>query len=214
MGANCCKDPLVGTPFTKEDLAEYEACTNLTKNEVLDLWAKFNYNADEPGADNAEDPLSKRLSKEDVKTKIEQLANNPFTPRLVDIFSERGDETLTFDEFVDLFSVFSSRAPKEEKIKVAFRMYDFDDNGFIDPVDLEMVIETMLKLADDDDKERLSEEERICIIQKVITEGDPSVTEEDQQKHGWQNVGQISCHEFERIMQRVPDFESKFYISF
>ena len=39
-----------------------------------------------------------------------------------------------------------------EKIKVAFRMYDFDDNGFIDPVDLEMVIETMLKLAADDDK--------------------------------------------------------------
>ena len=40
-------------------------------------------------------------------------------------------QTLTFDEFVDLFSVFSSRAPKDEKIKVAFRMYDFDDNGFI-----------------------------------------------------------------------------------
>ena len=76
-------------------------------------------------------------------------------------------QTLSFDEFVDLFSVFSARAPKDEKIKVAFRMYDFDDNGFIDPVDLEMVIETMLKLADDDDKERLSEEERICIIQKA-----------------------------------------------
>lgn len=49
---------------------------------------------------------------------------------------------------------------------------------------------------------------------QVITEGDPSITEEDQQKHGWQNVGQISFHEFERIMQRVPDFESKFYVSF
>jgi len=211
MGASCCKDPTDGTPFTKEDLLEYEACTNLTKTEVLQLWEMFL--GDEKDADIGGDALQKRLSKEQVKG-IPQLANNPFTPRLVDIFSERGDETLTFDEFVDLFSVFSSRAPKEEKIKVAFRMYDFDDNGFIDPVDLEMVIETMLKLADDDDKERLSEEERICIIQKVITEGDPSVTEEDQQKHGWQNVGQISCHEFERIMQRVPDFESKFYISF
>jgi len=219
MGANCCKDPLEGTPFTKDDLQEYEACTNLTKNEVLDIWKIFdNVNKDENAAAreldaNKEDARMKRLNKEEVRS-VEQLANNPFTPRLVDIFSERGDECLTFDEFLDLFSVFSSRAPKEEKIKVAFRMYDFDDNGFIDPVDLEMVIETMLKLADDDDRERLSEEERICIIQKVITEGDPSVTEEDQQKHGWQNVGQISCHEFERIMQRVPDFESKFYLSF
>merc|ERR1711988_1776514 len=132
MGASCCKDPLEGTPFTKEDLTEYEACTNLTKNEVLELWRKFT-GVDGEEADDTADPLSKRLTKEDVKTKIEQLANNPFTPRLVDIFSERGDETLTFDEFVDLFSVFSSRAPKEEKIKVAFRMYDFDDNGFIDP---------------------------------------------------------------------------------
>jgi len=219
MGANCCKDPLEGTPFSKDDLQEYEACTNLTKNEVLEIWKIFdNVNKDENAAAreldaNKEDARNKRLNKEEVGS-VEQLANNPFTPRLVDIFSERGDECLTFDEFLDLFSVFSSRAPKEEKIKVAFRMYDFDDNGFIDPVDLEMVIETMLKLADDDDRERLSEEERICIIQKVITEGDPSVTEEDQQKHGWQNVGQISCHEFERIMQRVPDFESKFYLSF
>merc|ERR1711977_600457 len=206
-------DKTEGTPFTKEDLAEYEACTNLTRDEVLQLWTKFIEVDSDGGSNEGADPLTKRLNKDSVKS-IPELANNPFTPRLVDIFSERGDETLTFDEFVDLFSVFSSRAPKEEKIKVAFRMYDFDDNGFIDPVDLEMVIETMLKLADDDDKERLSEEERICIIQKVITEGDPSVTEEDQQKHGWQNVGQISCHEFERIMQRVPDFESKFYLSF
>ena len=44
---------------------------------------------------------------------------------------------------------------------------DFDDNGFIDPVDLEMVMDTMLSLADEDDAERLSQEERICIIQKV-----------------------------------------------
>ena len=36
---------------------------------------------------------------------------------------ERGDEELTFDEFLDIFSVFSARATKEEKIKVAFRMY-------------------------------------------------------------------------------------------
>ncbi len=75
-------------------------------------------------------------------------------------------------------------------------------------------MDTMLKLADEEDSERLSQEERICIIQRVITEGDPSITEEDQQKHGWQNVGQISYHEFERIMHRVPDFESKFYVSF
>jgi len=181
---------------------------------VIEIWHIFDgVNKEEAEAEANYDARMKRLTKENVRS-IEQFANNPFAPRLVDIFSERGDETLTFDEFLDLFSVFSSRAPKEEKIKVAFRMYDFDDNGFIDPIDLEMVIETMLKLADEDDRERLSEEERICIIQKVITEGDPSVTEEDQQKHGWQNVGQISCHEFERIMQRVPDFESKFYISF
>merc|ERR1711871_193550 len=212
MGNALCPDPLEGTPFTNADMTEYEACTNLTKTEVLALWEKFCEASNTP-ASAGDDPLLKRLTKDEVR-RCEQLKSNPFTPRLVDIFSERGDETLNFDEFIDIFSVFSSRAPKEEKIKVAFRMYDFDDNGFIDPVDLEMVIETMLKLAADDDKERLSEEERICIIQKIITEGDPSVTEEDQQKHGWQNVGQISCHEFERIMQRVPDFESKFYISF
>lgn len=44
---------------------------------------------------------------------------------------------------------------------------DFDDNGFIDPVDLEMVMNTLLKLADDEDSERLSQEEKVSIIQKV-----------------------------------------------
>lgn len=223
MGAKCCKDPLEGTPFKPEDMEEYEACTSLTRSEVLQIWDIFlralyphkdwDNPEDEEEAEDEKDPLQERLDKEKFISVL-QFRNNPFASRIVDIFSERGDEKLTFDEFVDIFSVFSARATKEEKIKVAFRLYDFDDNGFIDPVDLEMVMNTLLKLADDEDSERLSQEEKICIIQKVITEGDPSITEEDQQKHGWQNVGQISFHEFERIMQRVPDFESKFYISF
>jgi len=224
MGARLCKDPLEGTPFKAEDMEEYEACTSLTRNEVLQIWNIFqralyphkdwdNPEEDEAGDEDDKDPLGERLDKEKFMA-VTQFRNNPFASRIVDIFSERGDEKLTFDEFVDIFSSFSARASKEEKIKVAFRIYDFDDNGFIDPVDLEMVMNTLLKLADDEDSERLSQEEKVSIIQKVITEGDPSITEEDQQKHGWQNVGQISFHEFERIMQRVPDFESKFYVSF
>jgi len=224
MGGDCCKDKLEGTPFNQEDLEEFEACTNLTANEALQIYDIFNraanphkdFDNDDPEEEEEksdEDPLRQMLDKEKF-TSVLQFKNNPFANRIVDIFSERGDEAVTFEEFLDIFSVFSSRAAKEEKIKVAFRLYDFDDNGFIDPVDLEMVMDTMLSLAEEDDVEKLSQEERICIVQKVMTEGDPSITEEDQQKHGYQNVGQISYHEFERIMQRVPDFESKFYISF
>eukprot|EP00656_Telonema_subtile_P015750 TRINITY_DN1828_c0_g1_i2.p1 TRINITY_DN1828_c0_g1~~TRINITY_DN1828_c0_g1_i2.p1 ORF type:complete len:186 (+),score=50.19 TRINITY_DN1828_c0_g1_i2:156-713(+) len=146
MGGSLCKDKLEGTPFKEEDMEEFEACTSLTRSEAIQIWQIFHraanphkdFDGDDDDAAGDEDPLQQRLDKEKFAT-VAQFRNNPFSGRIVDIFSERGDETLTFEEFLDVFSVFSARASKEEKIKVAFRLYDFDDNGFIDPMDLEMV---------------------------------------------------------------------------
>ena len=43
---------------------------------------------------------------------------------------------LSFDEFVDLYNVMSPRATKEVKTQTAFRIYDFDANGYLTADDI------------------------------------------------------------------------------
>lgn len=44
------------------------------------------------------------------------------------MFSEDGCGNLTFDDFLDMFSVFSEMAPLQLKLKYAFRIYGIDLN--------------------------------------------------------------------------------------
>ena len=48
---------------------------------------------------------------------------NPFRKRICKVFSSDESGNLTFDQFVDLFSVFSERAPREMKVQYAFKIY-------------------------------------------------------------------------------------------
>ena len=48
---------------------------------------------------------------------------NPFKDRIVDVFSSSGDGDMTFEDFLDMLSVFSDSAPKNVKVEYAFRIY-------------------------------------------------------------------------------------------
>lgn len=48
---------------------------------------------------------------------------NPFRRRICEVFSEDQCGNLTFDDFLDMFSVFSEMAPLQLKLKYAFRIY-------------------------------------------------------------------------------------------
>lgn len=48
---------------------------------------------------------------------------NPFRNRIVEAFSEDGMGNLSFNEFVDMFSVLSEMAPRELKAIYAFKIY-------------------------------------------------------------------------------------------
>ena len=48
---------------------------------------------------------------------------NPFRERICDVFSSAGDGGLTFEDFLDMMSVFSDQAPKNVKVEYAFRIY-------------------------------------------------------------------------------------------
>ena len=48
---------------------------------------------------------------------------NPFRDRICEVFSSSGDGNLTFEDFLDMMSVFSENAPKNVKVEYAFRIY-------------------------------------------------------------------------------------------
>lgn len=50
------------------------------------------------------------------------LQMNPFKDRIVKVFSSSGDG-LTFEDFLDMLSVFSENAPKDLKTEYAFKIY-------------------------------------------------------------------------------------------
>ena len=50
-----------------------------------------------------------------------ELRVNPFRDRICKVFSEKGDGNLTFEDFLDMMSVFSENAPKHVKVSVSYK---------------------------------------------------------------------------------------------
>ncbi|GFS36322.1 hypothetical protein TNIN_157891, partial [Trichonephila inaurata madagascariensis] len=49
--------------------------------------------------------------------------NNPFTDRICYIFSSDNDDRWSFEDFLDMVSVFSEGTPPEKKAEYAFCIY-------------------------------------------------------------------------------------------
>ncbi len=48
---------------------------------------------------------------------------NPFRKRICEVFSEDGTGDMAFEDFLDMFSVFSESAPRDIKSTYAFKIY-------------------------------------------------------------------------------------------
>ena len=59
-------------------------------------------------------------------SKVDELRCNPFSARIVYMFSEDGSGQLTFQKFINMMSVFSGRTSKQTKAVWAFALWDFD----------------------------------------------------------------------------------------
>lgn len=102
-------------------------------------------------------------------------------------FSEDGEGNLTFNDFVDMFSVLCESAPRDLKANYAFKVYDFNTDNFICKEDLEM---TLAKLT----KSELEEEEVVYVCNKVIEEADLD------------GDGKLGFSDFEDMIAKAPDF--------
>ncbi|KAK3526020.1 hypothetical protein QTP70_012785 [Hemibagrus guttatus] len=177
------------TIFTDEQLDAYQDCTFFTRKEILRLHGRFHELAPHlVPMDYTNDP--------DVKVPLSLIVNmpelkeNPFRDRIVESFSEDGLGNLSFNDFVDMFSVLSEMAPRELKAIYAFKIYDFNVDNYICKEDLE---KTLNKLT----KEELTPEEVNLVCEKAIEEADLD------------GDSKLSFADFENMISRAPDFLSK-----
>uniref|UniRef100_UPI00358E3B73 calcium and integrin-binding family member 3-like n=1 Tax=Myxine glutinosa TaxID=7769 RepID=UPI00358E3B73 len=128
-----------------------------------------------------------------VVRSMPELKENPFRQRIVEVFSTDGQGNMSFNNFLDMFSVFSEAAPRELKMQYAFKIYDFDGDGTIGREDLE---KTLRRLT----REELTSQEIMLVVNKVLEEAD---LDDD---------GKLSVTDFEQMILRAPDFLSTFHI--
>nr|XP_034321022.1 calcium and integrin-binding protein 1-like [Crassostrea gigas] len=173
--------------FTEEDLRHYRKLTVFTKNEILHVYEKFQ------SLGTKDEPLDKdsKISRE-VMYNLKELRVNPFRDRIVTVFSSRGDGSLTFEDFLDMMSVFSVKSPREVKAEYAFRIYDFDEDDYIGYEDIKELVNRQTG------EETLTAMDLERLIDNIYDESD---IDED---------GTISYPEFENIVENCPELIHRF----
>ncbi|KFM72164.1 Calcium and integrin-binding protein 1, partial [Stegodyphus mimosarum] len=123
-----------------------------------------------------------------------EFQNNPFSSRICDIFSSERDGHWSFEDFLDMVSVFSPNAPADKKAEYAFNIYDFDQDGYLSKEDLETLI-CFLTAGEHLDRREIEE-----TIEKTMEEAD---IDKD---------GMLSPGEFKHVLMKCPDFGRSFTI--
>ncbi|XP_005073571.2 calcium and integrin-binding family member 4 [Mesocricetus auratus] len=171
-----------------EDLEEYQALTFLTRNEILCIHDTF-LKLCPSGKHYKEATLTM-----DQVISLPALRVNPFRDRICRVFSH--NNVFSFEDVLGMASVFSEQACPSLKIEYAFRIYDFNENGFIDEEDLQKIV---LRLLNSDD---VSEDLLMDVTHHVLSESDLD------------NDNMLSFSEFEHAMAKSPDFMNSFRIHF
>ncbi|XP_067358757.1 calcium and integrin-binding family member 2 isoform X1 [Channa argus] len=167
-------------------------CTFFTRKEILRLHGRYHELAphivpmDYTNEPDCKVPLA-------LIVNMPELKENPFRNRIVESFSEDGLGNLSFNEFVDMFSVLSEMAPRELKAIYAFKIYDFNVDNYLCKEDLEKTLNRLTK-------EDLTPEEVDLVCDKAIEEADLD------------GDNKLSFADFENMISRAPDFLSTFHI--
>lgn len=175
--------------FTEQELEDYQELTYFTKKEILHVYKRFSLLDKEAVGGNK----NARLSKETVM-QLPELKVNPFKDRICHVFSSEDDGNMSFEDFLDMMSVFSDNAPKNVKVEYAFRIYDFDGDDVISVDDLKEVID---RLTGD---KKLTEEDMNQLVNNIFDEAD--LDDDDS----------LSFAEFEHVISKAPDFVNSFRI--
>ena len=115
------------------DAAKVASLSLFSDREIKHLWKLFNQiDADATGSISSDEMLQ-----------LPQLKYNPLGKRVIvatfQTKEHKSADTLSFNDFVEVLSVFAPAASDQEKLKLAFKVFDFDGDRFLGRSDLEQL---------------------------------------------------------------------------
>jgi len=125
------------------------------------------------------------------------IKQNPFKERIVQVFSSNENGAMTFEDFLNMMSVFSEAAPNPVKCYYAFKIYDFGDRNMLLQEDIEKLIKILIGA---ENAAGINKSDMKMIVDKIFDEADIDEN------------GEISIDEFDHVVTKSPEFASMFCI--